>query len=365
MSGVPHISIYSSGHMSYVRTVTISTHQLQLLSPLSCLCLPSSISANMEVPAELPLDILGHVADLLGAESLGERNQWDAVNALKMLCVTCKFMVPICRRHLFAHIVFSIDLKWKNGFNEFLLSDPIIVTHYVKNIYITITQTTGFSTSDYDLLQKICDSSSLTSIGIISIDSDWNGYSDKTKSVALSLIQKPTLRNLTLNSIKNFPAAALSLCSGLKKLSFYDSCSLAPPGTGDAVRSPAITTLVVKPFHGYNGTFASLLQPIGRNTVIAFGWLKNVSVSVRAPAEFSYMCQILERAICLERLELSGEFYALSAQRAYPDRLLNSYLLSGTAGRARFKPCSQPAAQTQIDNIESRLHSFRRRRSAI
>ena len=316
----------------------------------------------MELSTSPPLDILGYIADMLGADNLHVPN-WHAVKALKTLSLTCKFMVPICRRHLFAHIVFSPDVKWKQGLNEFLLAHPVIVTHYLKNVSITVTQSTGFSPWYFDLLQKICDLSALHSIGILSIVSDWVKYSEKTKTLALSLIQQPTIRHLTLDSIINFPVSALSLCSGLKELSFYDSCSFAPLTADDPpFKSPAVTTLVVMPFQGHNGTFESLLQPIGRNTVIAFHCLKDMSVSIRSQDEFYCVCSILQRAVRLERLKLTGEFHALSAHHAYPNRLSNSQPY-GTADRSRLKPYSQYTLQTQIANGRSRLRPNRKLQS--
>lgn len=177
---------------------------LGLLLPFPPIFGPSSISENMETASELPLDILGYVADVLGADSLREQNRHafndreanrQAFYALKMLCLTCKSMVPICRRYLFAKIRF-LPIMWQGStFNEFLLSDPTI-----KHIYTAVRQTIGFSTWDYDLLQKLCYASSLTSIEISSDTRTRTG-------ILLSLVRKSTLRHLILNSIENFPAA--------------------------------------------------------------------------------------------------------------------------------------------------------------
>ncbi|KJA17255.1 hypothetical protein HYPSUDRAFT_1025289 [Hypholoma sublateritium FD-334 SS-4] len=88
---------------------------------------------------------------------------------------------------------------------------------------IVVMERLEFSTLDDGLSQKICDSSVLTSVEICSETSDWNGHSEQTKSISLSLIRMPTLRHLSLISCQNFPAATLSLCSGLKTLELCDT----------------------------------------------------------------------------------------------------------------------------------------------
>ncbi|KJA17257.1 hypothetical protein HYPSUDRAFT_1025308 [Hypholoma sublateritium FD-334 SS-4] len=282
----------------------------------------------MGTASELPLDILGCIADVLGNfHKLRSQNR-QAVKDLQMLCLTCKSMVPICRRHLFAHIEFihTGSHWWYNGLNEFLLSHPTIATHYLKSLHIRVTD--EFSALDYELLQKIrLNSSALTSIKILSDLCCWDDLSNRVKSVVYSLIQMPTLRHLTLNCIENFPAAALqSLCIGLKELTFHDSCSLAPPVSGDdAMQNPTITTLAFEQtYSSYNITFSSLTKPIGQNTVFAFDRVKNIYANIPDQAEGFDACKVLERAICLEHLELSGEFHALTVKCAYPDILLNS-----------------------------------------
>ena len=275
--------------------------------------LPSSISASMETSPKLPMDIIGYIADVLGADSHG--TNWKS---LKMLCLTCKFMVPICRRHLFADI--SGSLWWRKGFTEFLLSQPIITTHYAKKVSIDLTH--EYSASDYNLLQKIHDSSSPITIIICPYHSNWiDSLSDKSWiSLSFSLLQLSSLRCLILRSVDKFPAAALSLCSGLQELVLYNGCSWTPLSVDNAVRIPTITTLVITQDNILDDTaYYSLMNLTGQNMVIPFDRLKNLFATGLDCDDFPYVCKLLERAPCLERLELSGEFYALFVQNSSPD----------------------------------------------
>lgn len=276
----------------------------------------------METPTKLPLDVLGYIADTLVADSPRDKNR-DAVSALKMLSLTCKFMVPVCRRHLFANIRFPLDRRHfererQDRLNKLLLSNPTFTMHYSKNLFLEVRQPESFNTSDYDVLGRICHSSSLTSVEISSTNmTDWNMLPKKTKSIILSLIEAPTLRHLTLDYIDKFPAAALSLCSGLEKLALYDIRSLALPGADDALQGPTITALVsLYGSEEYSNTLAALIMsPIGRSSVeagsagsiVAFDRLKSASFSVSTQDEFAQMCKLLEKAVCLERLKIGGK----------------------------------------------------------
>ena len=91
----------------------------------------------------LALDILGHIADVLAAYP----------HILKNLCLTCKFMVPICRRHLFSNIRFAknyLDPEYWTPRHEFFLSHPIILTHYVKNLKLFFDNNKAFTPLEYD-----------------------------------------------------------------------------------------------------------------------------------------------------------------------------------------------------------------------
>ncbi|KJA13800.1 hypothetical protein HYPSUDRAFT_220752 [Hypholoma sublateritium FD-334 SS-4] len=248
----------------------------------------------MEKPTKLSLDVLGYIADILGADRQHPQDRritgWSTVDALKRLSLTCKFMFPICRRHLFADIRFSFSspFQQRTGFSEFLLLHPIIATHYAKSLYLDAGQ--PFSASDYDLLQIMSDSSSLTSIEISS--ADWNVLLDRESSAFLSLIQIPTLQHLTLRSVDNFPAAALSLCCALTELALYGINYVAPPNTSsstdDGMQSPLANVTTLELFHStdrdkYNNTLATLMNSICR---IAFDHLKEVLLEITTRAEF-------------------------------------------------------------------------------
>ena len=268
---------------------------------------------SMGTSAGLPLEILGYIADVLGDYD-PHRIDPSAVETLKMLCMTCKFMVPACRRHLFATVRFSSS-RQRSGRNEFLLSNSIIILHYTKNLYLEVTF--PLNASDHHCLQKICDASdSLTAIEILSLRTqDWNILHENTKTIILSLIQKPTLRRLTYQSIRYFPAAALSLCSGLEQLAFHGFCALAPPSSNDEIHSLSITTLLLKNVnHGHHNALTSLMNPTGEGegkaavSIIIPEMLKNVGLHITCQDEFPCVRKLLENSTCLEWLQIDGAF---------------------------------------------------------
>ena len=233
-------------------------------------------------------------------------------------------MVPICRRHLFSNIRFPSlrgDLRWRNSRSEFLLSHPTITTHYLKTLDFDANQ--PFSALEYDLLKRICDSSSLTSVKIS--NGDWNKLPRRKKAAIMSLVQVPTLRHLTLEKVNNFPAATFSLCHGPIELVLHDIVKLAPPSPDDVLRAPKISALVSSNC-SVNDTLAVLLGPINQskvNSIIAFDCLKDAFFTIGTRDKVSQTCKLLEKAKCLERLRIHGNFYIICFP-SYSDELDSS-----------------------------------------
>ncbi len=245
-----------------------------------------------------------------------------------MLSLTCQFMLPVCRRHLFSIIRLPcsrrVPLIRQEGLSEFLLAHPTIKPHYFKNLYLdNVWDCKLFSTADYAILNSICNSSSLSLLEVSSpYLCDWNGcLTEEAKSAIFSLIQMPTLRYLTISHIEHFPATLLSRCLGLKELALHGISTLTPLGADNAMQANTITTLVsltslrsyYSQFTSGISTLAVLMSPIGRNTaertrsLTTFDRLTNFSTAISTQVEFLQICKFLETTISLERLHLYGK----------------------------------------------------------
>ncbi|KJA13789.1 hypothetical protein HYPSUDRAFT_485845 [Hypholoma sublateritium FD-334 SS-4] len=259
----------------------------------------------METQPKIPLDVLGYIADVLAANT----------STLKRLSLTCKFMIPICRRHIFSNITVrdcGLTLGERNRI-EFLLSHPTITTHYIKHLWLIFGGRDTLCTVQYDLLQIICDTSSLTSVRIVSNSMvydllDWNEFPEKTRSVVLFLIQIPTLRRILLKKIENFPAAAVLSCCGLSQLSLLGISNLAPPIADDIMQSPEITALASSNC-SVNDTRAISMHLIGQNIgltalVIEFDRLTDASFTIGNQAEVPQICKLLKTTTCLKELRI-------------------------------------------------------------
>ncbi|KJA21709.1 hypothetical protein HYPSUDRAFT_87925 [Hypholoma sublateritium FD-334 SS-4] len=255
----------------------------------------------MHLHADVPLDILGHIADILGSED-GRLDR----ETLKVLSQTCKFMVPVCRRHLFSSLrlpFYLTSVRRSLGLRNLLLSNPAM-TSYFKILSFDVAQ--PFCGSDYDILHMICASSSPTTVSIFG--GNWNYLTERAKSLILALAQNSTVHRLALKSIDNFPAAALSLCSSLNELKLCGINDFASPDDNFIMKnSNKIPLISLHVYSVSNATLATLMAPAkDLNTVgvvglpLRFDRLKQASFQISIPSETLQMYELLEKAVSLE-----------------------------------------------------------------
>ena len=182
--------------------------------------------------------------------------------SLQILSQTCKYMAPICRKHLFSSLCLRSKLILER-FSDLLLENPEIA-QYVTSL-----------TRSYHRLHYWCDriGDELTILNILKVRSplksielssqgvDWNDYPESIRLYLLSLIELPTVTHLDINSFTRFPATALSGCTNLINLQFGDLDLILPDSEFNHVIScckiPSPTFLTIK--RGTHG-FAALLN---------------------------------------------------------------------------------------------------------
>lgn len=255
----------------------------------------------------LPLDILGHIADMLGTED----GRPDS-DSLKVLSQTCKFMVPVCRRHLFASLKLPIYLKSTSrsrGVRNLLVSQPAIV-HYCKTLYFDTAA--PFCGPDYEILRTICASSLPTTVTISG--GSWNHLTEQATSAILSIIQSSAALHLTLRNISRFPVTALSLCTGLTELKLHDLHDFALSDNNHVAENCHRTAPVSLHVSGRsNHALATLMRPKDLNAVgtagsaVRFDRLKRAYFRISVLDEAFQMHKLLAAAIALESVEITGK----------------------------------------------------------
>ena len=266
---------------------------------------------------DFPLDILGHIADILGTED--GRPDSDTLNVLSQ---TCKFMVPVCRRHLFSSLKLPFYLKSttrSRGLRNLLLSQPAIV-HYFKMLYFNTAA--PFCGPDYDILRMICASSSPTTVTIFG--GSWNHLAEQATSGILSIVQNSADLHLTLQNISRFPATALSLCTGLTELKLSGLHDFALSDNNHVAENSCRTAPISLHVSGRsNHALAILMRPKDLNTVgtagspVRFDRLKRAYFKISVLDEAFQMHKLLAAAIALESLEITGTSLTVMCETLY------------------------------------------------
>ena len=146
----------------------------------------AAFTSIMDSELTLPLDVLLHITELLADDRRG------GIKSLQILSQTCKFMVPICRKHLFSSLdLVSTSISNSGHFSDLLLENPDIA-RYVRSLNYKLYNPFTSSLSDHELtlLNILKVRSPLKSIELFSPGLDWNDYPESIRLSLLSLDRK-------------------------------------------------------------------------------------------------------------------------------------------------------------------------------
>ena len=249
----------------------------------------------------LPLDILLYIIDILAAR------HHEGIGTLRKLSQTCKYMVPLCRKHLFSSLRLwgqSNSVRFSN-----LLSKNPDIAHYVRTLNYKVFSLPR-SNHERNILDMLKKRSSLQSIELSSsINLSWNNLTESIRSSMLSLIQLPTVTSLSIYLIEGFPATALSGCGNLVNLQL-GGLNLAPPEVNQIIspsKIPAPLSLYID-----SGTYglAALLNSASLHAggpIVDFGCLRKAEFRVGSRDDIDQVNEMVRVTARLEHFCISGE----------------------------------------------------------
>ena len=263
---------------------------------------------NLMEPREtLPLDILLYIIDLLACGDDGN------IASLQTLSLACKFMVPLCRKHLFS----SLRLRESNSkrLSDLLSKNPDIA-RYVKSLIYNVYKT--ISDHELNVLDILKERSSLKSISLVSEPGfNWNNLPESIRSSLVSLVQLPTVTFLNIHSFRGFPATGLSGCGNLIDLQFGE-LEFAPEVYQVISRSkiPTPASLFIRnKTYGLATLFRSA-SPHSGGPIVDLSRLQKAVFNVESRGDIVQVNELIKLMTQLEYLNIitciSGEWLVLS-----------------------------------------------------
>ena len=259
----------------------------------------------------LPLDILLYIIDILAG------GDDEDVKSLRILSQTCKYMVPLCRKHLFSSLYLHSKLDLQR-FSDLLLKNPDIA-RYVRSLKYLV-RLLPVSDHELNILDMLKERSSLQSIELRSSELesllDWKNLAESIRSSLVSLIQLPTVTFLSIHSFNGFPATVLSGCSNLIDLQL-GNLILAPSEVNQVIsrsKIPAPVSLIINAKSLYinrnNYGLASLLDSEGLHAggpIVDFSRLQKAEFSLGSRDLLVLVNGLIKVTTRLEYLRILGE----------------------------------------------------------
>ena len=266
---------------------------------------PTSI---MDSELTLPLDVLLHIIELLAAV----RNDRDSIKSLQIISRTCKFMVPICRKHLFSSLCLVSDSALVERLGDILSKNPDIA-RYVRCLkYIMFNP---IRDHELNILNMLKEQSSLRSIELLSLRLDWNSFPESIRSSLVSLIQLPTVTRLNINSFTRFPATALSGCINLIYLEFENLELTLPDSDFNHVISrskiPTPGFLNIKATPGFAALLNSASLHAGASGPINFSRVQNAYFEVDSQGVIDDINKLIKMSSRLQKIDITSEWLEL------------------------------------------------------
>jgi hypothetical protein len=256
----------------------------------------------MEPRTTLPFDVLAYIIDLLARGDDGD------IKSLQILSQACKFMVPLCRKHIFSSLHLGSKLKSECFSN--LLSENPHIARYVRKLDYPVYNPVG--DHELNILDMLKERSSLESIKLLSPPGFyWNDLPESIRSLLVFLdIQLPTVTHLDIESFKGFPATALSCCSNLIDLQLR-RLEMTPPKVNQVISRSKIPTPVS--LHAGTGSYdgiAVLLNSASLHAggpIVDFSRLQKATFDVRSPDNIGDINELIKVTTQLQHLYITSE----------------------------------------------------------
>ncbi|KJA21706.1 hypothetical protein HYPSUDRAFT_41854 [Hypholoma sublateritium FD-334 SS-4] len=267
----------------------------------------------------LPYDILALIVYEIWTQSLTSLPGGNiATRTLVALSQTCKLMLPLCHRYLFASVKFDSRRGAKTKELMDLLRENPTVARYVQSLQYTIREPADEHRYEYgilDTLHRFSPSLWSIRIGPDSYDCDdesfaWNVQPGYIQALLISLMQLPNVTSVTLSSLHSFPAFQLLHCRGLKNLCLDNMTSFtfaaARPITASRSQAPAPLFLEVSLTSW--AALASVMDPARRpNLILDLSHVQNAIVTVGEDFDVEILGEVFKTATQLETLTLEVE----------------------------------------------------------
>ena len=250
----------------------------------------------------LPLDVLLHIIDLLAATAVYPTT---TVRSLQILSQTCKFMVPLCRKHLFSFLHLTNDSSLKR-FGDLLSKNPDIA-RYLRTLSYRVEN--PISEHELNILDVLKERSSLRWIVLSSPSMDWNSFPESMRSSLVSLFHLPTVTYLHIGSFKGFPATTLSSCSNLTDLGLGE-LDLVHPEINQVISRSKILTPVSLSMKIKTPGIADFLTSAslhGGGPIVDFSRLQNAWFEVEFRGDIKQVYKLIIAATRLEFITITSE----------------------------------------------------------
>lgn len=270
----------------------------------------------------LPYDILALIVDAIWTRTDPTPSGQRDVATLKALSQTCKLMLPLCRKCLFAAVQFSSRSGVRTKEFMDLLRESPTIARYVKVLHYTIREPADEHIYEYGILDTLHRYSSSLFAMLIAPDSydssdeplAWNVQPEYIQALLISLMQLPTVTQLSLSTLHGFPAEQLLLCRGVKNLDLDHMPSFALPaiaGPGPiTVQAPAPEYLSVslKSWAALAAIMDPTRRPNSLGPILDLSRVQHACVTVGENVEVEVLCEFLKAATQLELLTIEGEY---------------------------------------------------------
>ena len=266
----------------------------------------------MSSESVLPFDIIAQIID-----NVGENEDTDL---LKELALVSHSLNQICTKHLFAtvelhdadpgrHIASS-----KKGFVKLLKSRPDVVKYIRK---LTYNAGNCYRSIEDPLLSPILPNllRTISRLNCLTITTssfpDWNSLDSYLTSAFLYLMHLPTVNQIDLSSIQNFPPSSLTLSVNLHRLDILDLRRFDTFEDNDGSSEIVVQSEMPKlrEFHTSSSTLLTtkLLHAKRRDGRRAFNFvdLRRLSISTIRHEDEQNIRYMLQNAKLLDKLHLS------------------------------------------------------------